>query len=463
MEDLLSKYSYKIEFKSIIYSTIVIFIISALLLLNAPQKLIFIAGFAALPLICLVSLNFYLITSILITSFYFNFYIGGIAVSVYISVFVFLSAVFLYHDISFKKFNNIVFKGFIVYILCILPSYLNSTDLYMSLKKSSNLFMMFSIVVSAHFVKLEKNHLYNLLKLFLILLTIAGLALIVETLLIDSRSFGFTGVILVDYLGLGITLVLTSILLETHKNFNIFFLIILLVITIFTQTRNIFLPITASFLAITAFLYLNSNSFNLSKRRLFIIMASFLVGIITIFLAVHFLFPEITERYWQLTEMTKHTFDNAGRIQNSLLTRLMIWHTAYNGFIENPIIGVGAYSFSFMSAHYYTIPKYLYELYVQGLSVHHGYFAVLTETGILGMVGFISFLVLLVRFSIKNIKNSLSTEVKRISIVGFASILYVIFALFVTDAWLWGHGGILFAIIIGVNIIIKNNFISDNE
>jgi O-antigen ligase len=136
---------------------------------------------------------------------------------------------------------------------------------------------------------------------------------------------------------------------------------------------------------------------------------------------------------------------------NSMVTRLLVWMTAWQAFLAHPLLGIGAYSFPFASAEYFTIPPSLYLRYVRGLSPHVTYLASLAETGIVGLTGFLVFLGSSLRTATRAVRLSRVGEERFVSTSLFVVQLYIAVSMTMTDAWLWGQCGMLWALILRMN------------
>jgi O-antigen ligase len=138
-------------------------------------------------------------------------------------------------------------------------------------------------------------------------------------------------------------------------------------------------------------------------------------------------------------------------VSNTLVSRLLIWHTAIKAFLYHPIIGIGAYCFRFDSKYYCAIPKIFYKAFVQDLGPHITYLAVLTETGIIGFLGFVLFLLSTIRMALKSVAMADTENQKYFSLGMLILQIYILFSMCMTDAWLWGQCGMLWGIILGVS------------
>jgi O-antigen ligase len=275
-----------------------------------------------------------------------------------------------------------------------------------------------------------------------------------ETLVFQKRAFGFAGIMAVDYIGIGI-IVITILFLYSSNLWKIFYLILLSLFgisSLLAQTRNPWITVILILFLLSAYLFAKGRNLYVKRSLIISIVVATIIIIFVAYLSVPQIQNSLQNKSSQGFDLSSNAFDQEGKTQNSLTTRLLIWHTALNAFSAHPLIGIGAYSFPFASANYYSIPKTLYKQYVEGLSPHIAYLAILTETGIFGLLGFILLLYQTIKYSFKTIKLSKSREDLRISLILFWTLVYIYISMFMTDAWLWGHGIILWAIILGLNV-----------
>jgi O-antigen ligase len=86
------------------------------------------------------------------------------------------------------------------------------------------------------------------------------------------------------------------------------------------------------------------------------------------------------------------------------------------------------------------------------LSPHITFLANLAETGIIGFVGFLIFLGSSLWMGIKSVNLAFSEEQIFYSIIILALQFYILFSMFLTDAWLWGQCGMLWGVVLGLSI-----------
>jgi O-antigen ligase len=291
------------------------------------------------------------------------------------------------------------------------------------------------------------------------LIFVNGITLILEVFLTQGRAYGVAGIMYVDYVGIGILLTLISLILtKNRKILNLSFLVILLLFSILTQTRNIYVTLFITIFILFIYLIKNSKEFEIKRSSLIILIAVFITVFIISFVVVNQVSPEFTERFTRIGKV-EQVLDKEGRLQSTLFTRVLIWSTSINAFNAHPIIGIGAFAFPFSSYQYYTIPDYLFETYVKGLSPHQGYLAVLTETGIIGFIGFLIFIYFIFKVSKNNLRLAKTGEEKYRAVSLLFLLVYIAVSLLMTDAWLWGQGAILWGLVLGWNLAYRRNLI----
>ncbi|MBN1216374.1 MAG: O-antigen ligase family protein, partial [Candidatus Lokiarchaeota archaeon] len=197
------------------------------------------------------------------------------------------------------------------------------------------------------------------------------------------------------------------------------------------------------------------------KSIVFILLSSFiLVG--TSFIVLKNINPDIEKRTSKIENLEK-SIDKEGYVQNSLITRAMIWTTAYNAFKAHPIIGIGSHSFRYQSKKYSTLHPLMYKLYVERATPHGTYFTIPPETGIVGLLSFLIMTFLIFRHSYSNIIISKNIEDKKISTILFFLLVYINFSMVITDAWLWGTSAILWGIVLGLNVLHSKKLLQKSK
>lgn len=407
-----------------------------------------------IPIAFLAAFSFDVSIALFIIILFINLDLLGLKVSVLFIIPMILCYLVTTKRIQKDLFTHPLAMPVVFYIITMIPSFLNTTSFWLSFYSMFNLFFMV-ILFSILSVKIQS---YDQIKktgiFFLSLCLINGLYLIFLGATSDGRVFGFPGVVFVDYVALA--LLITVIYLFFIKSPNKLFLypltIVFLVALLFTRTRSTLIIFAVVFLIFVLFLLKKNKHFSFDKKKIFsaIIFIIFLVlGVVVVILKT---MPEVVSRFNQLTHTSLQVQHEVDIGLNSLLTRMLIWFTAVNAFLKHPWIGIGAFSFPFSSKIYNTLPDFLFKTFVEGLSPHITYLAVLTETGIIGFVGFTVFLITSLRLGYKSIKSAITEEQKTISVIIFFLQVYIALAMCISDAWLWGQCGMLWGIVLGLSI-----------
>lgn len=418
----------------------------------------------AIPVISIMVFDYNLFKYLFIISLFSNYFIYGLYVSVFIALAMVLSFIISYRNIDIEIFKTPLTIPVIIYYLTILPSLLNSTNILLSLYLLINFHTIVLLMFILGYTLKSYAQIRNILFTFILFVFFDAIVLIILGLIVGGREFGVTGVVYVDYSVMAILSLLLLIIFKQGKTifFYLWAIIIIFAGLIFTQTRNTFISMALA--AATIFLYLifNRRNFDISVKKLFGTFSTIIAFALLVVVLLTIISPDTFERFDELNQKSVLTIKSESDFtRNSLLTRLLIWDTALNAFISHPVVGIGAYSFPFESVNYYTISKGLFKDYVEGLSPHITYLAILTETGILGFMGFMIFLISSIRLGLKSIHISVTGKQKFYSLLILSLQIYIFYSMFLSDAWLWGQCGLLWSLILGLSVanykIIKNS------
>ena len=422
-----------------------------------------------LPLIFVSLFNYRIIFSILLISLFLNLHYERLSTTVWLAAFIPLSALICFRNLKIIDVKLPITIPLIIYILVMIISLVNSINLMFSLLMMYNMLAFTFIVYTSPLSIRDNREVITYIILFLILNLLNSFHVIVEGFGSSRRVFGFAGIMFVDLVGIAITMNFILILINRRKDYRIMLVLsflILLIALFVTETRNAWISTFLSLFFSLIFLVIKSKA--LAFSRSFIVVG---LIILTIFLSSVFIYissvkPEVSKRAQETTNF-EEGIDKEGQIQNSLVSRLLIWHTAYNAFLSSQVIGIGAYSFPVSSQNYYTIPKFLFENYVKDLNPHLTYLAVVTETGIIGLVTFLIFLISSIKFAYDGFKYSRTVDERRFSFLIFWPLVYILISMFMTDAWLWGQCMMLWSIILGINLwnrkILKEKYSFQNS
>jgi O-antigen ligase len=430
------------------YSIIPVIIGLSLLLMNAIYlgKAITLL-IVLIPAALLLTLNYRLTFGILVTSLFFpivfEFYL-----STYVALLVLASFLITHRKIKLNDFANRLNFPFVIFLISILGSYVFSQRIDKSLYYSFNLLAFFIIFYSISVFVTDYSRMKLYLYLFLTLTVLNGLIILAGGLT-SNRTFGFAGVMFVDYAGLGLTQLVVIFLFTNIKKKLVLLPIILSLglALILTQTRGVWVIAAVNIVILMIYVFFQSKKFFIKKSFLIIVSSLLILSFIIFGVYMYSVNKDLSTRTEKITDTSENI--QRGIITSSLITRLFIWDTAINAFKDNRIVGTGFYTFPSISQNYNKIPKYLFDRFVKGLTPHETYLCMLAETGIIGFIGFLFLIYHTFRINYLNLKRSLTLDQKKYSLLLMFSVLYIVLSMIITDAWLWGHGMVLWSIILG--------------
>lgn len=439
----------------VLYPIIVLSTVYLLSNLNLSDR--FSIATILLPFILLLSFNFYFILSIFILSLFVEYSIYYFSISSLMVPIVLLSYILTFRAGLIQTPNSII-KYLIIFIISIIPSYFVSTVKIEYWLLSYNLLVFNAIILIFPIVFERSKNIKQVAIVFLLGSALNSIFLIIKTLITGRREFGFAGIMFGDIVGIAIVISFSCLLLLKHrKKIFIPLTLLLLIGMVFTQTRNSWVTLGIVLLLLSVHFILRSSIFELSRGQAIKKIALWFLSILFLISLLQIVNPKVFSRV--SSTKVESTEKAAGSITdiNSLATRYFIWTTAYNVFLDNPIVGTGYHSFRFISNKYNDLDPYIYKLYVRDLTPHTTILALLADTGIIGFLGFITFLVLTLLFMKRNCDLSITNEQKLFSFISYWCAIYISISMIMTDAWLWGTLHVLWAILLGLSVSIRNN------
>ncbi|MBI3006519.1 MAG: O-antigen ligase family protein [Ignavibacteriales bacterium] len=403
-------------------------------------------------LVLLVPLSFELGLVLLVVSLFVDYHIWWYSVAVLFSLPFCFSFFLNQRDIRWNSFANPMSIPLFVYGISILPSFWNAVEPIKNIVLLFNvvafLIVFYSLVVALR----TYEDLRRVVAVYLGMTILNGLNVILESIVGGRRAFGFAGIMYVDYAGLGICVsAAMAIVSRVKMQFVLIFVSILLAAAlVLTQTRSIWLATLLTLMVLGAYAFLRPSVAGESRTHLAVIMIGGLMVMVGVGAFLFSSNPEIEKRSLELGQDKSLGVSERGEIGSSLTSRLLIWDTALNAFVAHPLVGIGVYGFPLESAQYSRIPAFLYRRFVAGLSPHQTFFAVLAETGIVGFFGFTVFLFVLLRSAFQAIHQASDERGRKYAFVGAIAVTYCTVSMLFTDAWLWGRGIILLAMVMGL-------------
>ena len=404
------------------------------------------------PIFLFLSLNFKIISSLFIVSLFLDFGFYYFSVSEIVSILLLISFLLTYKfKVTEIKNSQSLFFG--VFVLSILPSYTLLLNNIEALSLGLHL-VLFIIVIEVFSIAIKS---YKQLKYYFIIFSIIALFnsfdVIVSAFYSGKRAFGFAGIMFVDYVGYALVISFVTFIYKKKYRIKAFiFFSIFSFALVYTQTRSIWIVISVTILFIVFHVLVNRKLYEISLKNSMLVFSSLILILSILFISFKQFNSNIGERL-EIRKIEQTDDPNRLMIQiNSFVTRYFIWTTAWNAFESSPIIGIGFYGFPFLSQNYSDLDPFIYESFVKKLTPHETFLAVLTEGGIVGLFGFLLFLIYSLIYSWKSIKVSFTPEQKFYSLLIFWLTIYTYLSMIITDAWLWGHGLMLWSILIAFSI-----------
>lgn len=412
-----------------------------------------------LPVALLFIINFKITFTLLILLLFVNsgvYYFSISEVFVPLLVISFL----LTHTFTIGDFHNKLNLGFLIFILSVIPSYYGLEVVNPTIFLFYHLivfFLLFNLIPVAVTDKKQTKH-YLLTYIAVSLLN--GVFLIIKAVLSGKREFGFAGIMFVDYGSLAVLIsFLAIIFLPKRKWLSALVFAVLSIALIFTQTRNVWIVLIFTLSLLVLYFFKKSSKLSFSRLKIFLFVVVTLFVVLSGVFTIISITPSVSKRV-EFKEMEATEDVDRILIQvNSLASRFFIWQTSWEAFKANPVAGIGLYSFPFQSEKYSTINPIFYEVFVKNLTPHETFIALLAETGVMGFLGFMIFLISTLVYCIRSLPLAHSMEEKFITYSLVWSQIYIALSMIVTDAWLWGHGIILWGIVLGLNIANKKNLL----
>lgn len=121
-------------------------------------------------------------------------------------------------------------------------------------------------------------------------------------------------------------------------------------------------------------------------------MAMYMVGLVVAFILLSFCIPDFSERLYNVTNP----------VQSRDIERIYIWISAWNMFLDHPLVGVGPGMFGSIYNNNYLLPSAIKGF----VNAHNTYLHFLAEAGFIGTVSFVILFGYILRICYKKTKES---------------------------------------------------------
>ncbi len=408
----------------------------------------------ALAALLLAVGNMTVALSMLVVVLFIVFPISIFTSAPWFAVIVALAFLVNHRDIAWKDLSTPLTIPLVIFALSVVPSLFNAGDPWMCIVRMFNVFGFLTAMYATIMSVRDNRTIRHLVRLYIIMALLNGLTVIYWSMITGKRQYGFAGIMYVDYAGIAVCL-LVIIALFTAGRTRILALVggfVMGIALILTQTRNAWIATAITLGVVGIYLFRHPSVIGIPRRNLVryaVVGIVLLVIVVGGALAVN---PAVEQRAENLAEMDPEEVGETVVVQNSLITRLMIWHTAANAFAAHPWIGVGIYGFAQTSRQYSILPPLFYDRYVRNMSAHTAFFSILVEGGVVGMAGFLVFLGSVIRVTLRSVREARGKRAQGYALVGLTAMVYITVSMFLTDAWLWGQGGVLWGLVVGLII-----------
>lgn len=273
----------------------------------------------------------------------------------------------------------------------------------------------------------------------------------------NFRARGITGSAFSDIIVCSLLVVLFKYLFfERNSTIYSVFTFVIFLTLIFDQSRFAWAGFAISFLYGVILSYKFQRT-DFMKRRIFSVLSSIIFGISVLF--VSGLYRIILMRFGDVSFSILQPNAQNEIVANSLDSRVLVWITALNTFLNNPWTGVGYFMFYSVSEHYNILPDFLYRSVVLGLDAHSTLLNFLCETGLIGFVSILILFITMFVLSFKAIKISKNpTELSRSLTINIL-VFFIETTSIYSGAYTFGYNGyflyFIFAIVVANYVLLR--------
>ena len=259
------------------------------------------------------------------------------------------------------------------------------------------------------------------------------------------REFGISGIAFETFCMVGVPVTMAyAIWSQTAKKrliYSVFF-VINLTAAVATMSRGPLLTIAVACPVLLAVSYFKAKRLHVSSAKRFV--KGFVLVIVPLAILVIIgsgFFLQVGERFEELASQQP---------TGTVLLRLSLWKAAWQGFLLDPITGIGIGNFRLIDVYLPHLRFDPHRYYLVGMSFHNVFLQYLSETGILGATA-----LLLLVFNVfitgrRTMRHSgASHDMAAVASVYISSFIFAI-TVFYMRAWTWGQEGYILALILAL-------------
>jgi hypothetical protein len=259
------------------------------------------------------------------------------------------------------------------------------------------------------------------------------------------REFGISGIAFETFCMVGVPVTLAHAIwsrtIRKQLIYSAFFLVNLTA-AVATMSRGPLLTISVALPVLLVASYLKAKRLHISSARKFV--RSFVLIIVPLVIVIIIgsgIFLQVGERFEELV---------SEQPTGTVLLRLSLWKTAWQGFLLKPITGIGIGNFRLIDVYLPLLRFEPHRYYLVGMSFHNVFLQYLSETGLLGAVALLLLVWNVFITGRRTMRDSTSDhDMTTVASIYICSFIFAI-TVFYMRAWTWGQEGYILALILAL-------------